>query len=621
MARRVGASSAARVKRARRAADRSQVKGATEADSLDGVPSALREAERVTRGLLSAPGPAAGAYATVLEQAVTLVSASAGSIRVRDPADPAWMVTMAHHGAAPAPERWRSRAPISEGVSGRVLMTSKIVEVWGGGDLTFGSKIAPPGTQAALGLPLRKHGEVFGSLVVATTTEGRRFRGEERELLSAVLWEAAATLAHLDALEQANRAVTDPLTGLANRTALLDRLEHKLARAERAGREVSVVFLDLDGFKLINDSLGHLAGDELLRLVAARIGGCTRRNDTCARLGGDEFAIVPWEGGSARLVAERVKRALADPFVIEGQEVFVGASVGIATGREEAQALLRNADVAMYHAKRAGLTVPARFEPGMWKARVSRLAGEAELRRAVQDSAFELHYQPIFDLGSGAPAAFEALVRWNHPERGLILPGEFRPLAEDTGMVVDIDRWVLREGCRQFAHWWRTAPLSLGINVTVADLRQPGFAAQVEEAIGGAFPPGALILEIVESAPLAGSPEITRTLHELSELGVRIALDDFGTGYSSLLNLSRLPIDMVKLARQLLDPRGRNPRGLLAGMIDLVRHLEMEAVAEGIETEDEHRLLAELGCQLGQGFLLSRPLCAADAEQILRTAG
>ena len=390
-------------------------------------------------------------------------------------------------------------------------------------------------------------------------------------------------------------------------------------RADRGAEPVTVLFLDLDGFKLINDSLGHLAGDQLLVAVAERLRGCIRADDVCARLGGDEFAVLLAAGADPVAIAERINGVLKQPFQLAGREVFVSVSIGITSGREDAETVLRNADVAMYHAKRAGGGRCQAFEPSMHAARVSRLDLYTELRRAVERDEFELHYQPLIDLRSGRVAALESLIRWRHPVRGLLPPLEFIPLAEETGLVAEIGRWVLEQACAQFAAWWHAGPLALSVNVSMRELQQPGYAAGLERAIGGGFPSSALILEVTESARMDDATGALASLHAARELGVRVALDDFGTGYSSLLNLAHLPVDMLKIPCPFLEgaPAESRASGLLAGIVGVGRHLGLTTVAEGIERPQQHRLLVRLGCDLGQGYLLGRPCDAARTTLLL----
>ncbi len=575
------------------------------------------------QGLVSEQGPPELTYQAAVDGALDLLAGDSGALRFVDRDDPAWMVAVA---SVPPPgpgERWRQRSPISEGVSGRAIAAGTMVVVEGEPEARASSRMAPPGTQAIIGAPIRERGRVVGALVVGSRRPERRWTPPERELLRTYAAHVEVALAVARASHGALQAYTDSLTGLGNRALLLDRLDHRVAHAQRSGRPVTVLFVDLDRFKLVNDSLGHIVGDQLLIAAAERLERCVREEDVCARLGGDEFAVLLAEGADADTVARRMIDELQSRFVVSGHEVFIGVSIGIASGREDGETLLRNADVAMYHAKRGGTGRHAHFQPRMHEALLMRLGLDAELRRAIERQEFELHFQPLFNLHTGSIAAFESLVRWRHPTRDLVPPLEFIPVAEETGLIIEIDRWVLGEACRQFAQWWRQAPLSISVNASMRDLQQPGFPQHVERAIAGRFPASALILEVTESARLADAPGALASLHAVKELGVRVALDDFGTGYSSLLSLSQLPVDLLKVARPFLhglgagEPKGR---GLLAGMVALGRHLGLITIAEGIETADQHALLVDLGCDLGQGYLLGRPGDAAAATELVRRA-
>ncbi|HET8979927.1 MAG TPA: EAL domain-containing protein [Solirubrobacteraceae bacterium] len=583
----------------------------------------LVQAVSRVQSLVSEQAPPEVTYRAVVDGAMRLIAADTGALRFVDQDDPAWMVAVAWLPSAAGGAGHQRRAPISEGVSGQVIGTGKMIVVEGTERLENKSRLAPTGISGGIGVPIRERGEVVGALVVGSRTLARRWSQRDRDVMWTYAAHVEVALAVARSSHGALQAFTDSLTGLGNRALLLDRLEHRLAHASRSGGAVTVLFVDLDRFKLVNDSLGHIAGDQLLIAVAERLQRCVRDGDLSARLGGDEFAVLLADGSDADAVARRMIEALQGRFVINGHEVFIGVSIGIATGREDGETLLRNADVAMYHAKRAGTGRYEHFKPIMHAALLMRLGLDSELRRAVEREEFELHFQPLFNLRAGTVAGFESLVRWRHPGRGLVSPLEFIPVAEETGLIVEIDRWVLAEACRRLAEWWRETPLSISFNASMRDLQQPGFAETVERAIGGGFPPSALILEVTESARLEDAPGALASLHSVKELGVRVALDDFGTGYSSLLSLSQLPVDLLKVARPFLQASGATvpkAKGLLAGMVALGRHLGLMTVAEGIETTEQHELLVELGCDLGQGFLLGRPSDASGAAELVRRA-
>ena len=424
--------------------------------------------------------------------------------------------------------------------------------------------------------------------------------------------------------EQLTRqAFHDPLTLLANRALFRDRIEHALAtRARARADEVTVLLVDLDNFKTVNDSLGHTAGDALLVAMAARLAGCLRPADTAARLGGDEFGVL-LEGATRQQVlatADRVLAAVATPVGVGGAgvSVTVAASIVVAFGARaghDAEELLRNADTAMYAAKAAGKARWAEYEPAMRDGIADRLQLENDLRGAVERGELTLHYQPIMTLPEGAIVGVEALVRWRHPTRGLVAPLQFIPLAEETGLIVSIGRWVLRHACRQARAWQLRqpgrAPLHINVNLSSRQLRDPGLVAEVAQALDDAgLDPRHLVLEITETTLVGSGEEVTATLNALRRLGVRFALDDFGTGYSSLSHLHRFPIDVVKIDKSFIDVvTGEPPDTAVArAIIQIGQTLELETVAEGIEAAEQACRLAELGCLLGQGYHFARPL-------------
>jgi len=432
------------------------------------------------------------------------------------------------------------------------------------------------------------------------------------------------------ALEDALRhqAFHDSLTGLANRALFEDRLSHALSIANRRQRAFAVLFLDLDDFKTINDSLGHARGDELLGAVAARIRGIVRPMDTAARLGGDEFAILVElieNEDEARVMARQILDALALPFVLEGHELRVTASLGLAlwNGSSGEEDLLRNADMAMYAAKADGKASIRTFEPSMHRRVLDRLELTGALRDALAADQFVLDYQPIVELDSGRIAGVEALVRWRHPIRGLIEPDQFIGLAEETGLIVPIGRWILETACAQARRWHLAFPgnrLQLSVNVSTRQLHEPDFIAAVEEVLRTSeLPPASLALEITEGLLLGDHEEVVAQLEGLKALGLRVAVDDFGTGYSSLSHLRRFPIDILKIDKSFIDGIDRDPSRakLVQGIINLGDSLLLDVVAEGIEQQSEADELRAMRLPLAQGFLFFPPLSAAEVDILL----
>ncbi|MGH2558408.1 MAG: putative bifunctional diguanylate cyclase/phosphodiesterase, partial [Thermomicrobiales bacterium] len=424
------------------------------------------------------------------------------------------------------------------------------------------------------------------------------------------------------------QAFHDPLTGLPNRALFLDHLARALEAARRDGRALAVLFLDLDRFKLINDSLGHDAGDRALVLVARRLEACRRPGDTLARFGGDEFAMLLEEIADPRAavaVTERVAHTLREPLALADQEVFTSASVGIAVsvaGEDDPGSMLRDADAAMYEAKQAQ-TGYAIFDNRMSEHAGTRLRLESDLRRAVAGDELRLAYQPVVELASGQIVEVEALVRWEHPEQGTLLPPVFVPLAEETGLIEPLGRWVLATACRQAAAWRQARvggpPLVVAVNLSARQLASPTLVQDVARALTESdLDPGRLKLELTESAALAeeGTPAI---LHALKELGVQLALDNFGTGYSSLSVLKRFPLDDLKLDRTFVAALGRHGRdaNIVAAVLAFASALELRVTAEGIETAAQVAALRALGCARAQGFFFARPLTATALAALL----
>ncbi len=427
-----------------------------------------------------------------------------------------------------------------------------------------------------------------------------------------------------------HQAFHDALTGLPNRALLADRLAHSIERAKRTGAEVAVLFLDVDDFKTINDSLGHGAGDELLVELATRLQGCLRAADTAARLGGDEFALLLEDAtgvDGATRVADRVLEAISRPMMLGSSEVMPRASVGIVFAQpgQTAGELLRNADVAMYQAKQAGGHRFELFQPEMHEAALTRLELKADLERAFNTDELDLHYQPLVRLTDGATTGFEALLRWQHPVRGYVPPSEFVPLAEETGLINDIGRWVIQRACQQTRAWQLAIPgyghLSANVNLSARQILQPYFREDVAAALTrSGLSPADLVLEITEGTLMEDVEGVSLRLAELRAMGVRIAIDDFGTGFSSLGYLQRFPVDELKIAREFVDEVVRDPKRarLVEAIIALARSLDLETVAEGIEEPAQRDRLLGLGCEIGQGYLFSRPIAASEVPNLLR---
>ena len=430
----------------------------------------------------------------------------------------------------------------------------------------------------------------------------------------------------------AHQSLHDPLTGLPNRALFRDRVHHALAlQGREAGRRLGVLFIDLDGFAAINDSFGHSVGDALLTLTAVRLAECVRPGDTVARLGGDEFAVL-LEGVStslaARQVAERFLDAMQALVEIEGRQIFISASVGIAfdTPGSSADEILRNADLAMYRAKARGKKRYEMFQPEMHAVVVERLELETDLRHALDRAELHLVYQPVVSLSTGAVSGVEALARWNHPTRGLVSPAEFIPAAEKTGLIVPMGRWVLEEACRQQRRWHRATGHSvrMAVNISARQLQGALLADHVATALRAtAVPPSSLVLEITESMLVDDAERTMAKLQRFSDLGVSMAIDDFGTGYSSLAYLSRLPVDILKIDRSFVAGIGahREMTAVTSAIVALGKSLNLTVVAEGIETPGQLAALGEMGCDLGQGYLLARPLPAAEVETLLAAGG
>jgi len=505
------------------------------------------------------------------------------------------------------------------GVSfGPLIMAAAVASVGIDGPATRVSDDAGEAGWTALAAPVHIEGNTTGCLVTVAVCDAADLE-DRLDTLAAFAEQASVALTDARTVEAMRDAYRDSLTGLPNRALFLDRLNHALLAAARLGTDVTVLFIDLDRFKDVNDSLGHAAGDELLAWFADRVREALRADDTAARLGGDEFAILleRTAGDEAgQRVAERLANALLEPVWLAGREVFAFASIGIASSNSStgtADDFLRNADVAMYRAKRSGGRAAVVYEPSMHTETIDALELGNDLNHAVVRGELRLQYQPVVDLRTGAGVAVEALVRWDHPTRGLIPPNVFIPLAERNGVIVGIGEWVLRQSCRAAAAWRvKLLPdLRISVNVSARQLDDPTFADVVAAVLDEtALPASALMLEVTESVLMRDPQRAVQLLRPLKALGVRLAIDDFGTGYSSLASLQLFPADQLKIDKAFIDTIDVSVEGsaIVRTVVDLARTLHMQTVAEGIETRQQWVSLRGLSCDLGQGYYFARPL-------------
>jgi diguanylate cyclase (GGDEF)-like protein len=487
----------------------------------------------------------------------------------------------------------------------------------------------------AIGFVLLEHG-VTG--VVFPTSVYNHHRAWENPWLWAgihAVFVAAASAANLLGWRvNEQQALQDPLTRLPNRALFRDRTEHALAQARRRGQQVAVVFVDLDRFKPINDTWGHHVGDQVLVEVGDRLRRAVREGDTVARLGGDEYAILLEDlndEAEATRVVRRIVDVMREPIPVRGKPVALRASLGVAFSQNadtDVDSLIRDADLAMYSAKKRGGARFVVFEENMRAGLAERLELELELRRALPHRQLSIHYQPTVDLESSAIVGVEALLRWNHPTRGNIPPAVFIPLAEESGQIIAIGRWVLEQACMQARRWHDSfpgrEPLHMSVNVSPLQLARDELVGEVAQILAETgVRPDTITLEITESALLEDSSKSIRALEHLKALGVRLAIDDFGTGYSSLNYLQRMPIDILKIDRSFVDKidRGGDELAFARAIVELARTLSLRTVAEGIEVEAQAARLGELGCELGQGFLYARAVPADEMTRLLAVPG
>ncbi|WP_433300169.1 putative bifunctional diguanylate cyclase/phosphodiesterase [Actinoplanes sp. CA-030573] len=571
-----------------------------------------------------------------LDQIFGLVTASArelldvemATLNLVDRDDPATGSMTAASGVPVAVQAEVQRVPlVAAGVSGLAVLGDELVMVE---DYTISPIVIPAMAKAQLhavmATPVHENGRAVGCLTVGMYSQARSWDKTDQETLRAFAEHLSLALTDARTLEAMNQAFLDSLTGLPSRSLFQTRMEEALAATSRGA---AVLFIDLDRFKVVNDSLGHAAGDVLLIGVADRIRSCLRDGDTAARLGGDEFAVLlPGlnDAGEAAPVASRLLEELRKPFRINGTEAYVSASIGIAysrPGEHGVPELMVDADLAMYQAKKHGKDKFEVFEPALREAFQLTIDLEADLRRAVVRHEFELRYQPIVHLTSGDITGVEALIRWNHPTRGVVPPVDFIPLAEETGLIVPIGEWVLREACRRIADWnARRAgrPLTVSVNISAVQLEQAVLPQVVQSALdASALPADRLVLELTESLLVDHRPETLDRLKAIKALGVRLAIDDFGTGYSSLAYLRQFPVDIIKIDKSFVDDVVDEPTAaaLTHGIIQLGRALQLSTVAEGIEHAGQLTSLAGGNCELGQGYYFAEPLTQSALDELL----
>jgi diguanylate cyclase (GGDEF)-like protein/PAS domain S-box-containing protein len=448
---------------------------------------------------------------------------------------------------------------------------------------------------------------------------------------------SVASLTDITELKDAERqiyfqAFHDALTQLPNRALFLEHLSMAIKRAKRrSDYHFAVIYLDIDRFKLVNDSLGHGAGDDLLVAFAGRIREILRDIDILARLGGDEFVILledVSDPGYANAIVERLQQALRKPFGLQGKEVFAPASFGVVLNTqdyEQPDMIIRDADAAMYHAKETGRGQVKVFDKKLHEKAIHLLQQETDLRKAVHKNQFQNHYQPIVRLDTASVVGFEALIRWNHPEIGMIYPGAFIPTAEETGLIIPITRLMVEQSCRDMQDWRRILDnrleLTVSVNISSKHFQQPGLLDDLKEVLDKAgLPPHLLKLEITETALMDEADESIRLAYRLREFGIRLMIDDFGTGYSSLSYLQRLPIDTLKIDRSFVSKIHEDPesnRNIVEAIVSLAHKLDMHVVAEGIETPEQHAILLDMKCEFGQGYLFSRPIPKPDVDALV----
>jgi len=607
------------------------------AEENDRLHDSLRRRERLFERLteiqraIARRNPIDEIFHAVTDAACELLDVEMATFNLVDRDDPTTGSMTAATGVAPEVPARVQRVPLTAGgASGLAVLGDELVMIE---DYTVSPIVIPAMAMSQLrsvmATPVHENGKAVGCLTVGMYSSAREWDKPAQEMIMAFAEHLSLALTDARTLEAMNLAFLDSLTGLASRALFQTRMEEALG-GEQEG--VAVLFVDLDRFKVVNDSLGHAAGDQVLIGVADRIRSCLREGDTAARLGGDEFAVLLSrlsDPAEAEPVAARLLEELRAPFELNGAEAYVSASIGIAfsrPGEHRAQELLVDADLAMYQAKKHGKDKFERFEPKMRAEFQATIDLEADLRHALVRHEFELRYQPIVHLASGEITGVEALIRWRHPDRGVVPPIDFISLAEETGLIVPIGEWVLREATQRVAEWNRRRPgkpLTVSVNISAVQLEQSTLPQVVGSALDDSgLPAGRLTLELTESLLVDHRAATLDRLHAIKALGVRLAIDDFGTGYSSLAYLRRFPVDIIKIDKSFVDDVVDEPTAaaLTHGIIQLGRALQLSTVAEGIEHAGQLTSLAGGNCELGQGYYFAEPLTRSALDDLLFAA-
>jgi diguanylate cyclase (GGDEF)-like protein len=568
---------------------------------------------------------------TITASARDLLDVEIATLRLIDPQSPTEMLMAAQDGLPADVAAAIERVAVGQGTSGRAVAEDRLIVLESDEVLEARPELAGQHVERAMAAPVRDGDRPTGTILVATTRSDRHFGLVEQEVLTAFAEHASLALTDAKRVEHIRQlAFHDELTGLPNRGLFMERLEQALIRSRRRRGHVAVLFLDLDRFKTINDSLGHTAGDQLLVTVAERLRRCLRDEDTASRLGGDEFAILAHcDRAGAIEIAGRVLTAMEPSFMIDDREVSVAASIGISLdrgGHANAGRMLRDSDTAMYRAKLGDGNGFVVFEPSMHAAALARIDLEADLRRALLRDEMRLDYQPIIRLADGEVIGLEALIRWHHPHRGIMNPLDFIPLAEETGLIAPLGRWIVKEACAQTRRWQRSdarlAHLSISVNVSPRQLQDTRFVQDVADALtSSGLDPTDLVLEITEGAVMVDAESAIRRLHALRALGVSLAIDDFGTGHSSLALLRRLPVDILKVDKLFVDTIVTDPvaAAFLETIVRMGEILSLSVIVEGIESAAQVALIAGCGGVLGQGYQLGRPMGVAAVDRLLST--